>query len=331
MKKIYFLFGDDINEITFRILQISSELSKQSSSPIVVERINLVDFESLENFCAQGMGTNLSLFQETSLLKIYINSKCFKFIEKDLDSFLSKINEISKIKTIVLTFWMENYEKSIRKQIIESPLLKSVSGFSVIEEYQILKFWQKEQIKNKVNDLAIKFDLRFDNNALDLFIDCLKDELENLFCELQKIQVYILPSKLITEQIIMNLYLGGFNIDDLYESIVLQKGKSISTLINKLDKLKTPLYFIASLQHKLRQAFYVKTYAEQSENSFQINKISKITGINPYKTEKVLTQLKNVPLSWLRKVIRQLSELEFRVKSGIVSDKNAIEMLFIQI
>lgn len=316
MKKIYFIIGDDFNSITERVNEISIELYNP-----IVEKIELKELKDLEQFYLHE--TNLQLFPVNIILQINLSSRCLKYLEKEASQFISFLNTLSIIKTIIILFYTDKMDKSIKKQILESPLISSFGEQIIKEQYFMLKPWQTDQIKSLVNKLANKYNLRFDDKALNLFIDCFKEKLDYLPQELQKLQIYLLPDNFVSYELINKMYYASVNIDNLYISIINQYKSSVKSLADELNKYQTPVYLLASLQFKFRQALQIKICSEHIKN---INQISKFVSIHSYIVQNELNNLKNITSKKLKEILYILSDIEYKTKSGIIKNENSLDL-----
>lgn len=316
MKKIYFIIGDDFNSITERVNEISIELNNPT-----VEKIELKELEDLEQFYLHE--TNLQLFPVNIISQINLSNRCLKYLEKEASRFISFLNTLSIIKTIIIFFYTDKMDKNIKKQILESPLISSFGEQIIKEQYFKLKPWQTDQIKSLVNKLANKYNLRFDDKALNLFIDCFKEKLDYLPQELQKLQIYLLPDNFISHELVNKMYYASVNIDNLYTSIINQDKSSVKSLADELHKYQTPVYLLASLQFKFRQALQIKICSEHIKN---INQISKLVGIHSYIVQNELNNLKNITSKKLKEILYILSNIEYKTKSGIIKNENSLDL-----
>lgn len=322
--KIYLLYGDDKNLILERIGEITKQLSETHKNNFKKEKTDLINLEDIELFYSQG--SNMSLFPENTILELYCSPKCFKQIEKEHLNFIDLLERISAYKTVILIFYFEKYDKIIKKQILGSEIFQKLKTESHHEECVKLKYWQINEIKEKIKTISLKSNIKFEENALDMFVDCFKEQQDLIPCEINKLQTYLLPDNAVTESVLENLYLNNISIDELYRSVINSELNSVFTFLEQLTKSKSPLYLIASLQAKLRQALQIKTYLESNINIYQI---SKLTGINSYRLEKEKPELNKISVSTLRKILNCLSNVEFKVKTGVVSPDNALDLFLI--
>lgn len=320
MNKINFLFGNDSVLISEKLSKIKKDLS--SSLELNIENVKLSKIEEIELFLNQG--SNLSLFPQNSLLVVNIVFKALKSLEKEAEAFSSLIKSISHSKAVVLILEIERADKNTKKQLLSSPCFESIKNDLVIEEFIKLRSWQQEEIKERIFISAKSFDLKFEPSALALFIDYFKENLDLVNCELSKLQVYLLPESTITEKIIKELYMPSSNIDDLYEIMLGVSKKSISNVLHGITESGAVLYNLAVLQNKLRDALKIKILQEAGLNQYDI---SKETGMHSYRVGLEIRKLSKVKSNDLKDSVLRLSDVELKLKSGLIKEKNALDLL----
>ena len=322
MEKIYFLYGSDYVAITEHISEIKNQIS--NNSDLTIENHILSKLDDIELFFNQS--SSLSLFQNSSLEIIDLNLRAFNQLEKKSKEFIDFIKNLSVNKFIIIFLHIEKLDKVTAKKISDSELFKQLKSVAVFNEFNKLMPWQTEQIKEKITKASKKYDLNFNQKALDEYVDHIKDNLNDLEHELKAIQLYLLPDKGVDEQCINALFHAVVNIDDLFDSISGYQQISVSKLSSLLDKFDSPLYIIAALQNKFRQALSVKAHLESNIGIYQI---SRLLGINLYKLEKDISKIKNISSKFLIYIISKLSELELKAKTGLVNNKNIIDLLLV--
>ena len=323
MKKIYFLYGSDYSGIIARINEIKEKVN--SNGALTVKNHTLSKIDDVELFLSQP--SSFSLFQNVLFEIVNLNLRTFNNIEKRIDDFIDFIKNQSLNKFIVIVLHIEKFDRSTVKKISDSELFKQLKSLAVLNECNKLMPWQTEQIKEKIIKTAKKYNLNFNQKALDAYVDHIKDNLNDLEYELKTIQLYLLPDNSVDERCINTLFHTVVNIDDLFDSISGYKSIFVSTLSSLLDKFDSPLYIIAALQNKFRQALSVKANLESNISIYQI---SKLLGINSYKLEKDISKIKNISSVFLIEIVSKLSDLELKAKTGLVSNKNIIDLLLVQ-
>ncbi len=323
MRKPHFLYGSDYTAITARINELKKEIG--NSPNLTVENHVLTKLDEIDFFLNQP--SSLSLFKDSSLEIIELNLRAFNHLEKKSNTFVDFIQNCSFNKSIILFLHIEKIDKTLSKKLSDSELFKQLKSIAIFNEFNKLMPWQTEQIKEKIIKLAERFSLNFNKEALDLYIDHIKDNLNDLEQELRTIHLYLLPNNLVDENCINTLFNAGLDIDDLFDALIGYQLISASKLTRLISKFDSPLYIIAALQSKFRQALSIKSHLELNISIYQI---SQIFNFNSYKLEKDINKLKNISSYSLINTIAKLSDIELKVKTGLVSDKSIIDLLSIQ-
>lgn len=324
---IYFFYGNDLNGVSDKINEIISEISVDVDNNCLIKRKKAIiqTQEDLDQFCTES--SNLQIFSSSMLYEIVFNLKSIKLLEAkgNQECFVNLIKYLSANNKIILCLSLDKYDKDIKTKISNISVLKQLGGVTV-EEYIKLRYWQKDKIINKITEISKRYKLSFKDNALNLLIDYLDDNLDNLNNEIIKIYLYTLPSNIVTEEVIKNLYDNDSNVEDIYEYLInCNNLKSLSLDMSQL-KLNPPLYIIASLQNKLRDALNIKS---QIESKADIQTVSRLTGQNSYKLKIEINRLVNISSDVLKRKILFLSDIEYRVKSGVIKGEDSIDLLLI--
>ena len=322
MPKLYIFYGNDEISINNRIIEITdSDLNSNTSKLDRHEVFKSEDLETLYNNYS-----NKFLFSQNSILEIFTNLKGLDVFEKDLVNFINFVKDICSYEKVFLIINLEKSDSNTKSKMNNSSFLKNFKDSAKIEEYFKLAPWQLNEMKSKTVQIANALDIKFEDESLSLFVDCIKNSFDSLQQELYKIKIYLLPDKLITVKIIEDLYCFSNNIDDYYNMILSSSFKSLSLVTKSLQNSQNSLYLLAILQNKFRQALKIKQCMAENLNSYQI---SKLLGITSYVVEREIQKLKNVSINHLKNVLVCLSNVEFKVKSGLINDANVLDLISI--
>ncbi|MBI1859272.1 MAG: hypothetical protein HYR97_09205 [Candidatus Melainabacteria bacterium] len=322
MKNIYFFYGNDIEEISSHTDLLVHEkcITSQIND---LKRYEIGTQEELDNF--YDLESTISLFSEQSILKLSFSQQGFKLIEKNHEEFIDKLHFLSKSKVIYILILFIKYDKTTKSHLQKSDLCKSLSDIAETKEFEKLKYWQKNEIKNKISEHAKMLDLKINPDALSLLHEIFKDNPSTILSELEKIKTYLCPSNNVTCEIVHELYMSSFNVDDLYDYLLLKKIK-LSDLEAGFNKSIAPLYLIAILQNKLREAYKIKFLVLQKTSK---QEIAKLIAIHPYKLDLLISKLNNVSIEYLNNLILQLSDFEYRLKSGRIEESTVIDKILL--
>ena len=316
MDNIYFLYGNNLDSIHERSTELTTNSFVQH-----FELNNLDDADLLSN-----TNINLSLFQKDTFVLFKLSHKFLHQLEKSQEDFFLKINNYSLKNQIIISLYVEKLDKITKTLIIGSNLFKALKDRAIIEEHAKLNFWQIDEIEKYTQNLANKYQLSFEPEALDAFVECHKDCINLIKSELNKLRIFSLPSKLITKNIIFDLYKSRLNIDELFNSLILQNDLQNKNILDKISDKDSMLYLIASLQNKIRQAFSILVFVKSGLNYDQI---SRLLNIHPYKLELEIKKIKNIEIKYVEKILNTLSELELKLKTGVLKDANFLDLLLI--
>lgn len=317
MKSIFLFFGNDEVLISEKITSLKREFGLKSE--LNIENVTLNKLDDLESFYNQG--SNLSLFPQNSLLLISLASKLLKSLEKEPESFSSLLKSISSTKKIIISIVADKLDK---KQLLSSAVFSPLKDDMTVEGFTKLKPWQIDEIKERISSCADSFGLKFQPIALNVFADFFKEDLDTVSSELSKLSVYLLPETLITEKVVRELYLPSSSVEDLYDLLIGVSRKSPSLVLSDLNKSGVFLYNLAILQNKLRDALKIKTLLEDNIDIYQI---SKLIGIHSYRVQLESKKLTKVKSETLKQLILSLSELEQKLKTGLIKEDNALDVL----
>lgn len=320
MNKIYFLYGNDVHEINERILSIV-KLIRESVSQLSINKIDLAEKNDLEDFLNGGVGVNL--FINSSLTQIIINIKFIDYDQNEINKLIEHIKSLAVWQTIILVLKLDRFDKNLKNKFLSSYFYENLRSLAIVEEFNKLMSWNYKEMKERIRRIAKDFDLVFDDSTAEYLLGVFRDDLSVLRQEILKLKTYVLPSNILNESVVKSLYLNSFEVDDLYN--LLLAGEDISfDLLNRVLSLKSPLYIIALLQNRFRQALQIKTLLEDKKSIFQL---SKIIGISTYRLEKEISKLKHSSSETLKKIIVSLSDIEYKLKTGLLDSEKVIDML----
>ena len=325
MNKLFFLYGNDLSSIHCRVDEILKSLF-HSQEKINSEEVLFNKEEDIDLFFNKQ--SSLRLFNETNLLVINIGEKIRKDLDNYSDKLINVINAALKEKNIIIKLYAEKYNKIVKNQVVESRFFIKLKHKAIIEEHEKPKYWKKEEIRSRVVNFINKHNLDFHDDAVDLYVEIYTSEHSsvhnNLNGELLKMETYVAPGKKVNKHDIEALYSASYNLEDLYLILIGSKKQIDFRLLSELDKNIPPLYLISVLQTRLRLALQIKAYSESKLNKLEI---SKLTGLHVYRVEKEMSKLSNIRLADLKAKVSLLSDVEYKIKTGLLGSKNILDYL----
>ena len=193
-----------------------------------------------------------------------------------------------------------------RKKFFKTLSKYNAQEFAVIPTYKTaeLEGWIIKQAKAKK--------LKMDTNAATAMISQIGNNLRQLDTELDKLQLMAYPQNVVTPDMVKEICISN---EDLFAfSDYLLEGKKDLALreYRKLLEKKYCMEIVSTLQTMLRRWIILK--AKSSECTPM--ELSRLTGQHEYVVKLTLQKLKKTNLKDLVKLKQNITEAEFKIKSG---------------
>ena len=200
----------------------------------------------------------------------------------------------------------EGKKPDSRKKLFKILSKYNAKEFPSIPSYKTaeLELWVKKQAKSKGLEIA--------NDATNAIIAQIGNNLRELDGELEKLKLFIHPSTKVSKEHVREFCISN---EDLFAfSDYLMQGERDKALLEyrRLLEKKYCLEIVAALQTMLRRWIVLK--AKSGINS--TFELSKLTGLHEYVVKLNLQKLKNTNLKDLVTLKQNLTEAEFKIKSG---------------
>lgn len=301
---IYFFYGDEDFLIDNEIEKLKKGLDK-----------NFIDmnFKTYTNPSFADLISTLRI-QGMMFGKMLIVIECVNFLKNSLDD--KQIKEISSAiennsENIDIVFTAKLPRDNSEKIDKRKKFFKLLSKYNAIEcntipTYKIaeLETWIKKFAKDK--KLKIKPD------ATETIIKRIGNNLRQINSELDKVKLYIYPEDLVEKSAIEEICV---NNEDIFAfSDFIMQGEKDKALLEYKRLLSTtyPLSILSMLQKNVRNWIILKAKG----NSTSTFELSKLTGMKEYPIQLTLKKLKTRNLKDLVKLKENLTNAEYRIKSG---------------
>jgi len=218
------------------------------------------------------------------------------------------------------------YEKlDERKKLVK--LLKKKSEFIKFEKNteESLKQW----VKNRLMDKEIDFEA----DAIQLLLKLTQAKIDLLDQELEKIDLYFLSAsskKLTTEivQLIVTRQLDD-NVFLLTDALTQHKVKEAYKIYQDLlaqNEEPFKLLILIGTQFRL-----MKHIIQLSRQGYTEANIAKILGVHPYRVKVIGHQAQRFKLEVIEAYIYQISQMDYKIKTGSLQKELAIELLILNL
>lgn len=298
---LYLFYGNNKSIINDKINNIINKYN------IVDNNIIKYDLEdNLDNIIEEA--SMISLFGDTKL--ILINATFKEDIDVDkLEEYLKHYNNNTYIVFIA------NDKVDTRRK-----LYKLIDKYGSIEEVNSDNNYIRSYIKEYIKDYKID---------INYFLSKVSDNLDNIKNELDKLMLYKMEDKNITNKDIDDLVIPNIEEDifALTDSVITNNIDKSITLYNKfMDKNYEPIYIIGLLGNQFTLLYQVKKLYNMGKNN---NEIASILGVHPYRVKLAIQNSYYYTEEDLIKYIYKLGNLDKDIKTGNIDKTLGLELFLI--
>lgn len=238
-------------------------------------------------------------------------SKTFEDKEiKEITSALENNNDNLDIVFLAQLPRNEGKKLDSRKKFFKLLSKFNAKEFPTIPTYKTaeLEDWVKKQAKSK--------GIKPSPDAVTNLVIQVGNNLRQLDTELDKLKLLAFPSENITADMVKEICISN---EDLFafSDLLMQNEKDKALLeFHKLLDKKHPLEILATLQTMIRRWIILKAKSGELSNY----ELARLTGQHEFVVQKTLQKLKRTNLQDLVALKQNLTEAEYRIKSGQALD-----------
>ena len=323
---VYFLWGDEDYLIEKRAQNIKKEILKND--------INELNYRAVDNpsfsLFSELLRTNAMMFGD-----VVIQIKCAKYFlesknkekldDKQTKELIDAINNISERIHIILICPTPRGEK--KKPDSRKKLYKELIKITKPEEYQSYKTYEEYKLIPVIKKIANEKGLKINQNECSLIIQTVGSSLRDIANQLEKLKLYAYPNDLITPEMIKDIVSNNTDIYNLVDLILKKDYKQalydISELLQKEHYLPSLAFIQTTFSNLVRLKLYANTCSSY-ELAIKLNQ-------NEYVLKKNLEKIKNINLNELIRLKINLTNAEYKLKTGILKDPIlAYELAFLE-
>lgn len=267
-----------------------------------------------------------SIIEDANTMSMF-SSKKIIIVENDL-IFSSKKN----IDTSNIEKYIKNYNpNTILIFVIYTDTVDSRKKiYKLINEYG--KIEQLTNVKN-INEYVKKLfqGYQISNNTINLFINRVGNNLDRLYQEANKIMIYKINDKLITDNDILECTREkiDINIFSFIDSIVNKdKYNSLKSYKEMIRIGEEPIKIIVMLSNQFRLMYQTKMLRKKGYNE---DDISSILNVKKYPVHLAIQKSMKYTDSILLKYLEELADLDIKIKSGEIDKNFALELFLIKL
>lgn len=158
--------------------------------------------------------------------------------------------------------------------------------------------------------------IKLDKNALTAIISQIGNNLRQIDGELDKLKLFAYPKDIVTADMVREICISN---EDLFafSDFLMENEKDRALLeYRKLLDTRYPLEILSTLQTMLRRWIILKAKSQSATPM----ELSRMTGMHEYVVKLTLQKLKKNNLRDLVKLKENLTDAEYRIKSGLALD-----------
>lgn len=312
MNNVYLIYGNNYSLIKREIDKIKDkaiDIVKYDLSNTKVDE--LLDDAS----CISIFGDKKVLIGENALFLTSENTS----IEHNL-TYLEKYLKDDSNWNITI-FYVIKEKLDDRKKIVK--LFKDrakVISFNDIDEKKLYSF-----VLNEFKERGFKLDIKTAN----YFVNYVGKNIDIIISEINKMVIYKDNDKLITIDDINNISSKGFNdnVFDLTDAIMKKDFNKLFSVYNDLITVGEDEIKILSLISN--QFILVYQCKLLSESNYDQKAIATLLNVHPYRVKLALET--DYMIYELKSIIKQLHNLDFKIKSGKIDKKIGLKNFFINL
>lgn len=238
-----------------------------------------------------------------------LDEKNLKILSKYLD------NPNSDVLLILVTTNIDA-RKKIVKEVINKLSLVNIST----------------DTKTLVKDILKGYDVEY--RVINLLEEYYSEDLERLISETKKLALAFINTKKITYKDALELLVKPLNKQDslafdLVREIALKNKKKAVNIYNELLSYNIESYALFGLlESQYRLLYQVKVL---NKRNISYNDMASILEVHPFRVKKTLELVRYYTLKEIRKLLKNLSDIDFKIKSGVYENNIIIDLLILNI
>lgn len=323
---IYFFYGDEEFNISNEIRKFKNKLDKNFIEMSYKEFDNPKFPDLIAAISIQPMMFGKMLIV-IDCVKYFQSSKKDEgsFDDKELKQLTEALENVSSDLDIIFKACAETDSKKKSSIDKRKKIFKVLSKYNA-QEFNQIPSYKTEELELWIKNQAKKKNLSMQPDAVSTLLLQVGANLRMLDSELEKLKVYV-NDKSVTKEIVKEICV---NNEDLFVFIDYLTTGQVSKALSEYQKLLTtmyPLAILSVLHTMLHSKIQIKSNSSKSADD-----IAKIVNMHPYRVKLEMNKMKNISLKTLVTLKENLTEAEYKIKSGQsnLSPEREIEYAILQ-
>jgi DNA polymerase-3 subunit delta len=322
---IYFFFGQNscfsgkkVSEIKARFLE-----KNPTGSGLAVLEVENGEKKVFLPELAKALGAKGLFFSKQLLIvrNLLLHSSAASL--KEVLEYLQRENELLADQDRVVIFWEEGVPKEKEKlfQYLEKNAKKQ--KFEMLSGFKLAEWIAKEA-------QSINPDVSFSREAISGLISYVPNDLQRLSLEIEKLVSFKGQGE-ITERDVELLVKADVeaNIFEAVEALSGgNKAKALKLYHEQIAKGEDPFYVMSMYIYQFRNLLKIGEFFFAGEqNNYAL---AKLAGLHPFVVQKGMAQLRGTSLEKLKATYQKLADLDFKIKTGELDPKLALDKFIVE-
>lgn len=277
---------------------------------------NIITYNMLENTLEEVINeaNYIDMFNDKKI--IVVNNSNFFTTELTINTDILE-NYLENINVDTILIFVVNKEKlDVRKKIV-----KKFKDKNLIKEFNRLS---STNLLDKINDIFKEDDYSIDIKSINELINRCSEDYYLISNEIKKLKLYKIDNKKISFEDICEAVSKPLE-DDIFK-LIDSVSKKDSVKIMKLykdiiDSGEDPIKILVLLANQFRLMYQVYNL-----NNFTESKIANILQVHPYRVKLAREKNLNFRKENLEKILKELSLLDYNIKSGKIDKYAGLEL-----
>ncbi len=308
---VYFFYGDEDFNIDLEIEKLKTKLNQDFIA---------MNFQTLDNpeysELITALRTPPMMFGEMLVLinaERYFSSQKNYFEDNELEDIEDALKNNPEALNIVFIVKLPRDEG--KKLDSRRKLYKILTKYKS-QEFAAFKTYKTADISAWIKNHAKKSkDLTLQEDAIELLIEQIGNNLRQFDGELDKLKLIAHPQKVVTKKMVEEIVISNQDLFNITELLMKNRKDEALLEFKKLTDKKHPLEILAAIQTMLKKWITLKT-----KNSVSVSELSKLTGMHEFVIKQTLAKLKNTKISDLVNLKQNLFNVECKIKSAEALD-----------
>lgn len=304
------------------LLECENNFSLHQKKAEIIKKENFINSDineyDLEETFLDNILESLDTYSFLAEKKVVIikNIELLNSNDKNIEHFFKYLKNPDKSKLLIMLATTLDSRKKITKDLkVNAKYIKVDSDANTI-------------IKNELKDYQIS------NEAIRLILEYTNNQIDAIKTECDKLKQYKFDDKKIDQEDIKKVCFkhqsDTTNLSyDLTKYISSKNKKEAIITYKKLHEYNIDdVSIIGLLESQLRLLYQTNLLLSQNKTK---KEIASILDIHPYRIEKTIELLHQISFEEIKKLLKELGEIDYKVKSGIYETKNSLEMLILNL